>query len=127
MLRLVANSRWERILEKKKNIYIYNNTKTFVLRLVVVRAGNCVYFGSRAPSQKNQGAKTTRIEKRGKGRKRKRWEEEGKEGMNPELFLWLPRFTNFWLSNRLNQEAEKESQFLWLPRSTAFWLPKRVS
>ena len=55
-------------------------------------------------SQKNKKCKE------GKGEK-KRGGKGGKEGVK-QTFLWLPRFTNFWLSNLINQEPEKETVFL---------------
>ena len=39
-----------------------------------------------------------------------------KEGAKQPVF-WLPRFTNFWLSNHMNRLEEKERQLFWLSKS----------
>ena len=71
--------------------------------------------GTALRAKKNQGAKKTRSKRRGKG-KRKEKGEEGKEGVKQTVF-WLPRFTNFWLSNHMNRLEEKERQLFWLSKS----------
>ena len=71
--------------------------------------------GTAFRAKKNQGAKKTRSKTRGKG-KRKEKGEEGKEGVKQTVF-WLPRFTNFWLSNHMNRLEEKERQLFWLSKS----------
>ena len=71
--------------------------------------------GTALRAKKNQGAKKTRSKTRGKG-KRKEKGEEGKEGVKQTVF-WLPRFTNFWLSNHMNRLEEKERQLFWLSKS----------
>ena len=72
-------------------------------------------LGAGLRAKKNQGAKRT-SKKRGKGRKERERGKKENEGAKQTVFLWLPRFINFWLSNHINQEAEKERQFFWLPK-----------
>ena len=63
------------------------------------------------------------VERGERGEKEREGVKKEKEGAKQPV-LWLPRFTNFWLSNHINQEAEKETQSFWLPRFTAFLAPK---